>query len=429
MGIIGAAGIAGGELVRLLERHPNVRIAGLQGRDRDHEPLAPSQPQLGRTGHYIETSLPRGGRGLHGPAPRGLGRPGPRLSSSEGIAVIDLGSDYRLSDPADYERWYDYTHPYPELLAMSVYGLPEQHRAELQALQGCRRHPGGLTGLLPHDLDDGPLSAGAGRPHRGCRGRCQERRLGRRPLGQAPTLMYSEVNDSVKAYGVGGHRHTAELVQEIRDAGPTPEANPGAATVGFQPHLVPMNRGILAAGHVRPTRPVTPDRAGASSTTEAYEDEYFVEVVEQAPATGHVRGSNFVRVYAHFDERTGRITTISVEDNLVKGAAGQAVQAFNIVFGLPESAGLEQLPTRPVTALAPLPSDLPEVEVEARLPRGFRALGTSAGIKESGALDLAVVLVRRTAPRRSPRPSPPTACRRRAVQHEQGAPRRHRARR
>jgi N-acetyl-gamma-glutamyl-phosphate reductase len=158
--------------------------------------------------------------------------------------------------------------------------------------------------------------------------------------------MYSEVNDSVKAYGLAGHRHTAELMQEIRDAGPTPEANPGAATVGFLPHLVPMNRGILAAGHVRPTRPVSPEEL-QRLYADAYAEEPFVEVVEVAPATGHVRGSNYVRVHASLDERTGRITTISVEDNLVKGAAGQAVQAFNIVFGLPETSGLEQLPIVP----------------------------------------------------------------------------------
>ena len=159
-------------------------------------------------------------------------------------------------------------------------------------------------------------------------------------------LMYSEVNDSVKAYGVGGHRHTAELVQEIRDAGPTPEANPGAATVDFLPHLVPMNRGILAAGHVRPTRPSRAPSC-ASSTTRPMPTSTSSRSSTAPPATGHVRGSNFVRVFAHLDERTGRITTVSVEDNLVKGAAGQAVQAFNIVFGLPETAGLEQLPIVP----------------------------------------------------------------------------------
>ena len=344
VGIIGAAGIAGGELVRLLERHPHVSIAGLQGRDRDHEPLAESQPQLGRTDHYIETTLPAVDA-VFMALPHGASAALAPDFVEKGIAVIDLGSDYRLKDAAAYERWYDYTHPAPELLAKSVYGLPEQHRDELRALQGSDTvlvaSPGcyptasmmglyplaraGLIGDVVVDAKSGV--SGAGRSVKA-------------------DLMYSEVNDSIKAYGVAGHRHLAELIQEIGAAGPTPDANPGAATVGFTPHLVPMNRGILATGHVRPTRPVTNTELRALYD-EAYGDEYFVDVVDSAPATSHVRGSNFVRVFAHFDDRTGRITTVSVEDNLVKGAAGQAVQAFNIVFDLPEATGLEQLPLVP----------------------------------------------------------------------------------
>jgi N-acetyl-gamma-glutamyl-phosphate reductase len=344
IGIIGAAGIAGGELVRLLERHPAARIVGLQGRERAHEPLGASQPQLERTGHYIETSLPEVDA-VFLALPHGASAALAPDFLEQGIAVIDLGSDYRLRDPADYERWYDYTHPFPELLSKSVYGLPEQHRAELQALQGSDTilvaSPGcypttALLGLYPLAraglIDDVVVDAKSGVSGAG--------------RSVTASLMYAEVNDSVKAYGVGGHRHTAELIQEIRDAGPDPESNPGAATVDFLPHLVPMNRGILAAGHVRPTRPITSDEL-ERLYAEAYADEYFVEVVATPPATGHVRGSNFVRVFAHLDQRTGRITTVSVEDNLVKGAAGQAVQAFNIVFGLPETAGLEQLPIVP----------------------------------------------------------------------------------
>ena len=344
VGIIGAAGIAGGELVRLLERHPHVRIAGLQGRDRHHQPLAESQPQLERTGHYIETTLPPVDA-VFMALPHGASAALVPDFLDQGIAVIDLGSDYRLKDPAEYERWYDYTHPYPELLAKAVYGLPEQHRAEIQALQGAQLRlvasPGcypttSLLGLYPLAraglIGDVVVDAKSGVSGAGRSVKAE--------------LMYSEVNDSVKAYAVSGHRHTAELMQEIRDAGSAPEANPGWESVGFQPHLVPMNRGILAAGHVRPTRTVTTEEL-RELYREAYADEYFVELVAQPPATGHVRGSNFVRVYVRYDDRTGRITTISVEDNLVKGAAGQAVQAFNIMFDLPEWAGLEQLPIVP----------------------------------------------------------------------------------
>jgi N-acetyl-gamma-glutamyl-phosphate reductase len=159
-------------------------------------------------------------------------------------------------------------------------------------------------------------------------------------------FMFVEANDSVRAYGLGGHRHISELVQELRDAGSTPAANPGASEVGFLPHLVPMMRGILAASHVRPTRQVTPGEL-RDLYAAAYAGEYFVAVVEEPPSTAHVKGSNFARVHARLDERTGRIVVVSVIDNLVKGAAGQAVQAFNIVFGLPEWSGLEQLPIVP----------------------------------------------------------------------------------
>lgn len=344
VGIIGAAGIAGGELVRLLERHPHVTIAGLQGRDRDHQPLGDSQPQLARTGHFIETSLPPVDA-VFMALPHGASAALAPEYLEKGVAVIDLGSDYRLKDPAEYERWYDYTHPYPELLDKAVYGLPEQHRAELQALQGADMRlvasPGcypttSMLGLYPLAraglIGDAVVDAKSGVSGAG--------------RSVKADLMFVEVNDSMKAYALDGHRHTAELVQEIRAAGATPEANPGAATVGFTPHLVPMNRGILATGHVRLTREIN-DEQLAELYREAYADEYFVEVVDTAPATSHVRGSNFVRVFARYDERTGRITTVSVEDNLVKGAAGQGVQAFNLVFGLPEQAGLEQLPIVP----------------------------------------------------------------------------------
>ena len=163
-------------------------------------------------------------------------------------------------------------------------------------------------------------------------------------------LHFGEVNESVRAYGLGGHRHVAEIEQELADltdAAHLPDgANPGASGVDFLPHLIPMSRGILATCHVRPTRPV--DQAELDTLyTEAYADEPFVDVVADPPATRHVHGSNFARIHVRYDQRTGRILVLGVIDNLVKGAAGQAIQAFNIVHGLPETTGLEQLPLAP----------------------------------------------------------------------------------
>jgi N-acetyl-gamma-glutamyl-phosphate reductase len=158
------------------------------------------------------------------------------------------------------------------------------------------------------------------------------------------------VNESVKAYGIGGHRHVAEIEQELAgiaaQGGLDLGANPGIAAVDFLPHLIPMTRGILSASHVRPTRQVSQAELDALYAA-AYADEPFVTVVGTAPATKDVTGSNEVRVFVHLDERTERILAIGVEDNLVKGAAGQAIQAFNLVHGLPETAGLEQLPLAP----------------------------------------------------------------------------------
>ena len=270
-------------------------------------------------------------------------------SSAGGTAVIDLGPDFRLRDAADYPRWYGFEHPRPDLLDQAVYGLPELHRAELEALvdapvaivgsPGC--YPtatllalaplarAGLIGDLVVDAKSGV--SGAGRESK-------------------PEMMYSEVNESVRAYGVGGHRHVAEIEQELADitvrAGLEVSANPGIVGVDFLPHLVPMTRGILSACHVRPTRPVD-GRELVGLYEAAYADEPFVALSSTPPATKRTTGSNVVQVHVSFDERTGRILAIGVEDNLVKGAAGQAIQAFNIVHGLPETAGLEQLPLAP----------------------------------------------------------------------------------
>jgi N-acetyl-gamma-glutamyl-phosphate reductase len=266
--------------------------------------------------------------------------------ASAGTTVIDLGPDFRLRDPGDYPRWYGFEHPTPELLDDAVYGLPELHRAELQALRHAARAIVGSPGCYPTTtlLALAPL-ARAGL----IRDLVVDAKSGVSGAGRdpKPDMMFGEVNESVKAYGVGGHRHVAEIEQELQWLGASSRSsNPGADGVDFLPHLIPMTRGILSACHVRPTRPV--DQAELDALyADAYDDEPFVTVVGQPPATKHVTGSNHVRVHVHHDPRTDRILAIGVLDNLVKGAAGQAIQAFNIVHGLDETAGLEQLPLVP----------------------------------------------------------------------------------
>jgi N-acetyl-gamma-glutamyl-phosphate reductase len=339
--IIGATGYAGAELVRLLARHADVEIAGLQGRDRDHEPIGSTHAHLLDTGLEVDAALPAGLDAVFLAMPHGAAVERVPELVAQGIAAIDLGPDFRLHDPADYPRWYGFEHPAPELLQDAVYGLPELHRAELAALADAPVAIVGAPGCYPTTtlLTLAPL-ARAGLiadlvvdAKSGVSGAGREAKL---------EMMFGEVNESVHAYGVGGHRHVAEIEQELAGLG----AGAGAAAVDFIPHLIPMSRGILATCHVRPTRPV--DQAELDALyADAYATEPFVTVVPTPPATRHVTGSNHVRVHVRWDERTGRILAFGVLDNLVKGAAGQAIQAFNVVFGLPETAALEQLPLAP----------------------------------------------------------------------------------
>lgn len=348
VGIIGATGYVGAELVRLLARHPNVSLVGLSGRGRDHDPIGGVHPHLAGTGLTVHAELPPTDAVFlalpHGAAAEIV----PGLVAA-GTAIIDQGPDFRLRDPSDYPRWYGFEHPRPDLLELAVYGLPELHRAELSALvdapvaivgaPGC--YPtatvlalaplarAGLIGDLVVDAKSGV--SGAGREAK-------------------PELHFGEVNESVKAYGLGGHRHVAEIEQELATItareGIDPGANPGIVAVDFLPHLIPMTRGILSSCHVRPTRPVSQAELDALYAS-TYADEPFVSVVASPPATKHATGSNQVLLHVRYDERINRILAIGVEDNLVKGAAGQAVQAFNLVHGLPETTGLEQLPLVP----------------------------------------------------------------------------------
>ncbi|HET9519643.1 MAG TPA: N-acetyl-gamma-glutamyl-phosphate reductase [Candidatus Limnocylindrales bacterium] len=345
VGIVGATGYVGAELIRLLSRHPAVEIVGLQGRDRDGEPIGRTHAHLSATSLTVQSSLPPVDAVFlalpHGTAAALV----PGLDAN-GTAIIDLGPDFRLRNPADYPRWYGFEHPVPELLDDAVYGLPEIHRPELIALRTAGRAIVGSPGCYPTTtlLALAPLARAGLIGDLVVDAKSGVSGAGRDPK---PEMMFGEVNESVKAYGVGGHRHVAEIEQELAWLGGSAGTeNPGAAAVDFLPHLIPMTRGILSACHVRPTRPVSQAELD-ELYADSYRDEPFVTVVPQPPATKHVTGSNHVRVHVHYDTRTGRVLAIGVLDNLVKGAAGQAVQAFNIVHGLDETAGLEQLPLAP----------------------------------------------------------------------------------
>jgi N-acetyl-gamma-glutamyl-phosphate reductase len=350
VGIIGATGYVGGELLRLLERHPNVRITGLQARGREQEPVDATHPQLAGTGRTLDAALPDDMDAVFMALPHGAAAAMVPDLVARGVTVIDLGPDFRLRDPADYPRWYGFEHPQPDLLDQAVYGLPELHRAELV---GSARSSVAIVGS-PGCYPTATLLALAPLARQGLiADLVVDAKSGVSGAGREakPELTYSEINESVKAYGIGGHRHVAEIEQELgrlggqasNDGAPP---NPGAKGVDFLPHLVPMTRGILSACHVRPVRPISQIELDALYR-DAYADEPFVTVVTAPPSTKHVLGSNQCRVHVSVDARTGRVLAIGVIDNLVKGAAGQAIQAFDLAFDLPETTGLDQLPLAP----------------------------------------------------------------------------------
>lgn len=343
--IVGATGYVGAELIRLLARHPKVEIVGLVGRDRKGEPIERIHAHLASTGLLVDEALPDADA-VFLALPHGVAAGFVPEVLEAGATVIDLGPDFRLRDPADYPRWYGFEHPRPDLLAAAVYGLPELHRAELRALASAETAIVGSPGCYPTAtlLALAPL-ARAGL----IADLVVDAKSGVSGAGRSlkAELLYGEVNESVRAYGIGGHRHVAEIEQELGLLGlGAGRPNRGAGAVDFLPHVVPMTRGILAACHVRPTRPVEQAELDALYAA-AYAGEPFVTVTTTPPTTKQVLGSNYARVFVHADARTGRILAIGVIDNLVKGAAGQAIQAFNLVHGLPETTGLEQLPLAP----------------------------------------------------------------------------------
>ena len=252
--------------------------------------------------------------------------------------VIDLSADFRIKDRKTYEQWYNLEHKAPQFIEEAVYGLCEINRedikkARLIANPGCYPTCSTLSiyPLLKEGIIDGNTviidaksgTSGAGRSAK-------------------VANLYCEVNENIKAYGVATHRHTPEIEEQLSYAAGE------EVMINFTPHLIPMQRGILATSYATLKKPMTYEEVKAVYD-KYYKDEYFVRVLENStpPETRWVEGSNFVDVSFKVDERTGRIIMMGAMDNLVKGAAGQAVQNMNIMFGLPENEGLQQVPMFP----------------------------------------------------------------------------------
>ncbi len=345
--IVGASGYSGEELVRLLLNHPHAELAAVTSRQYAGQTVAQvfprfaSHPRAGML-KFSEPEvalLAKQAQLVFLALPHGVAAEYAVPLIQQGVRVIDLSADFRLRRADVYREFYAHDHPAPELLNRAVYGLPEAYRdqirtAQLIASPGC--YPTSiLLPVIPL------LRAGLIKPD----GIIADSLSGVSGAGRKADLAYlfCECNESVRPYGVPKHRHLSEIEQELSIAADR------AVTIQFTPHLIPVNRGILTTLYLAPAKHF---QAGAEMTTlgeaisrcyaDAYAREPFVRVLEAPglPDTRNVVGTNTLELAWRLDARTGRLIVMSAEDNIVKGASGQAVQSMNIACGFPETAGL-----------------------------------------------------------------------------------------
>ena len=342
IGILGASGYTGAELLRLLIRHPRADIALLTAERRAGKPMAEVFPQLAPYALPTLTAIesadwPTLGLDLafcalpHGTTQKVIAD---LLQRAPGTKVVDLSADFRLADPAAYARWYGHEHFAPELQKEAVYGLTEVYRSKIKAARlvanpGCYTTCAQLA-LIPLlrakviNPDEIVIDAKSGMTGAG--------------RAAKEEMLFSEVSEGFHAYGVGHHRHMAELDQEFSLAAGRD------VIVSFTPHLVPMNRGILSTIYVRSRDKASPENLHAL-LAKAYADEPFVHVLpfRTMPQTRNVRGSNMTFIGVAPDRIAGRAIICSALDNLTKGASGQAVQNMNVMLGYPETVGIDQV--------------------------------------------------------------------------------------
>lgn len=338
--IVGANGYSGEELVRLLLGHPHARLAAITSRQHSGRALAEVFPRFaGLPGSELAFTTPDVALLLESEAecfflalPHGVAAEFARPLVAAGRRVIDISADFRLHDPGAYEEFYQHPHPAPELLEEAVYGLPEARReairpARLVAAPGC--YPTSiLLPLLPllraGLIDPGSIAVASASGTSGAGRKADE------------SLLFAECLGSIRAYGVPKHRHLSEIEQELSEA-----AGEGVCLT-FVPHLVPLVRGIHTTIFCDPAPGLNVEdgKIFAETLARAYADEPFVRVRTTPPDTKHVTGTNFCDLAAFYDDRARRVILLSAEDNLIKGAGGQGLQCFNLMFGFPETMGL-----------------------------------------------------------------------------------------
>ena len=335
--ILGASGYTGVELLRLIAQHPAFRLVAATGDTQAGSPVASLYPNLAAT--YPDLVFAANDPAVcEGVDVVFLGLPHeaslelvPQLVGQVGC-VVDLSAAYRLKDVSAYPEYYGFTHDRPDLAARAVYGLPERHRAalvgsSLVATPGC--YVTAATLAVAPLVDTGLIDTSSV---------IVDAASGVSGAGRAPkhSNLFCTVDEDMSAYGLLNHRHTPEMQEQI------------GAQVLFTPHLVPMNRGILATCYARPASGKSlSTRIVMDALHDAYANEPFVVVRDESPSTKATLGSNAVHVTARFDERTGNVIMISALDNLCKGASGGAVQAANVALGIDETAGLSAVGVYP----------------------------------------------------------------------------------
>ncbi|HJX69548.1 MAG TPA: N-acetyl-gamma-glutamyl-phosphate reductase [Dehalococcoidia bacterium] len=339
--IINITSYAGAELARLLLRHPKVQITSVTGRSEVGKRVGEVLPHLSEIDLTIKAE-PKDADLVFSSLPHKASAEALLPLIERGIKIVDLSADFRLKEAQEYQRWYDFTHPAPELLKEAVYGLTEFHREQvihssLVANPGCyptsallALAPAVKEGLIYPDIiiDSKSGLSGAGRT-------------------LSLETHYPEANESVSAYSLEGHRHLPEILQELEALRPD-----FSLLLTFLPHLVPMTRGMLSSCYARLVEGKLADgEKGIAELRKIYRDFYkgepFVRIVDVPPQTKHTWGSNLCLIYPTIDLRTNRLIVVSCLDNLVKGAAGQAIQNMNLMLGFPETMGLEALAIYP----------------------------------------------------------------------------------
>ena len=334
VGIINVTGYVGIELARLLCRHPGVDLVSVTGRSAAGQKLGKVFPHLSGIDLTIEAKLGEVDMAFSAmPHGESAAEVMPLLDC--GVKVVDMSSDFRLKNAAEWQLWYGHAHPAPNLLNKAVYGIPELHRKDIMETQlvanpGCYSTgailalaPAAAAGIIEPDIivDSKSGVSGAGRTLK-------------------LNSHFCEVDEDVCAYAVEGHRLMPEMLQEVGLVynGPAPK-------ITFMPHLVPMNRGILSACYATLKMDKVTGNNPREYVKRIYKDFYanepFVRIVDDPPHTKQVQGSNYCHIYTTVDSRTDKLVVLSVIDNLGKGASGQGVQNMNIMLGLPETMGLD----------------------------------------------------------------------------------------